>query len=77
MSDVLDETAPGGRHYGNWRHRESREREKYVGKRVSPDEHALIKEYAQDNGTSVADLLAPTVDDILERARAHRMAKAS
>lgn len=76
MSDML-ETAPTRRNYGNWRHRETRERDKYVGKRVSPDEHALIKQYAEDTGVSVADLLAPTVDEILQRARAHQVSKAS
>ena len=76
MSDML-ETGPARRSYGNWRHRETRERDKYVGKRVSHDEHKLIKQYADDKGVSVADLLSPGVDDILQRARAHQMNKAS
>jgi hypothetical protein len=62
---------------GNWRHRENRASPKYVAKRVSLAEHALINEYADSLNVAVADLLAPAVEDLLTRARAHQSAHAS
>jgi hypothetical protein len=73
-----DKSATSGkRPPGNWRHRENRASRKYVAKRVSEDEHALINKYAESLNVNVADLLAPAVADLLTRARAHQSARAS
>jgi hypothetical protein len=55
---------------GNWRHREKRASTKYVAKRVSADDHELLTAYADRMNTSVAELLAPAVQDLLNQARA-------
>ena len=62
---------------GSWRHRENRASPKYVAKRVSVVEHQLINDYADSLNVKVADLLAPAVEDLLTRARAHQGARAS
>lgn len=69
--------ASGKRAAGNWRHRENRASPKYVAKRVSVAEHELINDYAESLNVKVADLLAPAVEDLLTRARAHQSARAS
>lgn len=61
----------------NWRNREKREKPKYVAKRVSDDEHEVINAYAKSMNVYVSELLAPAVEDLLARARAHQSARAS
>lgn len=67
----------GARTRGSWQHRENRASPKYVAKRVSVAEHQLINDYAESLNVAVAELLAPAVEDLLTRARAHQSARAS
>lgn len=71
MSDTPG-TPKAGRRPGNWRRREKRASPKHISKRVSVDEHKLITDYANTLKVSVAELLAPAVEDLLARARQHR-----
>lgn len=57
---------------GNWRDRENRASPKHVSKRVSVDEHRLLTQYADSLNVTVAQLLAPAVEDLLARAREHQ-----
>jgi hypothetical protein len=70
MSDTPG-TPKAGRRRGSWRHRENRASPKSISKRVSVDEHKLITDYANALEVSVAELLAPAVEDLLARAREH------
>lgn len=73
----MPNTPAGRRTSGSWRHRENRASPKYIAKRVSEDDHELITAYANSINVKVAELLAPAVDDLLSRARAHQQARAS
>jgi hypothetical protein len=61
----------------DWRRRERRQAKKYFGKRLTDDDHQLIKSYAQSLEMDMSDLIAPYVEKILERARAHAEESAS
>ncbi len=52
----------------NWRHRENRASSKLVAKRVSEEDHSALTRYAEARGVKVAELLAPAIDDLIERA---------
>lgn len=54
----------------DWRSRETRQKRKYLAKRVEPDDHKLVTEYAKSMNTEVSKLLAPAVDELIDRARA-------
>ncbi|MFT8178778.1 MULTISPECIES: hypothetical protein [Mycobacteroides] len=54
----------------DWRNRETRQKGKYLAKRVEPDDHKLVTEYAKSMNTEVSKLLAPAVDELIDRARA-------
>jgi hypothetical protein len=64
--------AKATRRRGDWRNRENRASPKYVAKRVTPEDHLAVTKYAQDHGVNVSDLLAPFVDDLIQRAHEHR-----
>ena len=51
---------------------EYRKLKKYIGKRISEADHALLTSYAASLNQDVAALLAPHVDLLLDRARQHR-----
>lgn len=70
------EEQPTGRRTRDWRNRENRASKKYVAKRVSVDDHELLTAYAGRMNTSVSELLAPAVQNLLALARADQ-AKAS
>lgn len=55
----------------DWRRREQRQAKKYFGKRLTDADHQLIKSYAQSLEVDMSDLIAPYVEQILDRARAH------
>lgn len=42
---------------------------KLIGKRISPEDHALLTRYAASRGVDVSRLLEPLIDDLLGRAR--------
>jgi hypothetical protein len=52
----------------NWRYRENRASSKLVAKRVSEEDHSALTRYAEARGVKVAELLAPAVDDLIQRA---------
>ncbi|BBY96411.1 hypothetical protein MGALJ_60800 (plasmid) [Mycobacterium gallinarum] len=52
----------------NWRHRENRASSKLVAKRVSEEDHSALTRYAEAQGVKVAELLAPAVEDLIQRA---------
>ena len=52
----------------NWRYREKRASSKLVAKRVSEDDHSALTRYAEARGVKVAELLAPAIDDLIQRA---------
>ncbi|OHT73375.1 hypothetical protein [Mycobacteroides chelonae] len=54
----------------DWRNRENRQKGKYLAKRVEPDVHKLVTEYAKSMNTEVSKLLAPAVEELIDRARA-------
>ena len=70
MADTTAQAKPT-RRQGNWRHRENRASKKYVAKRVSDEDHEALTRYAKDQGTDVAKLLTPFIDDLIARAREH------
>ena len=58
---------PSGRKHGS----EDRQLKKYIGKRISEDDHQLLTRYAASLNVDVAALLAPHVDSLLDKARQH------
>ncbi|CAN5650039.1 hypothetical protein BH10ACT9_BH10ACT9_57630 [soil metagenome] len=44
---------------------------KLLAKRVSQEDHDLVVAYAKNLHVTVADLLAPAVQDLINRASAH------
>ncbi len=50
---------------------EDRKLQKYIGKRISEDDHRLLTSYAASQKVDVATLLAPHVDLLLDQARQH------
>jgi hypothetical protein len=50
---------------------DERKLKKYIGKRVSEDDHQLLKRYAASLDLDLAELLAPHVDSLLDKARRH------
>lgn len=56
----------------DWRTRETRKQVKRLAKRVTADEHQLVNWYVDQIGSDVAEQLAPAVNALIERARAHR-----
>ena len=65
----MSEGASGRRR--NWRYREKRMSTKLLAKRVSQEDHDLVVAYAKSLHVTVADLLAPAVQDLINRASAH------
>jgi hypothetical protein len=55
---------------------EDRKLKKYIGKRISEADHALLSTYAASLNVDVAALLAPHVDSLLSQARQHQSASA-
>lgn len=53
---------------------EDRKLQKYIGKRVSADDHQLLTSYAASQNVDVATLLAPHVESLLVKAREHQRA---
>jgi hypothetical protein len=65
---------PGRRVYGptGIKHgSDERKLRKYIGKRISADDHQLLTRYAASLNLDVAALLAPHVDSLLDKARRH------
>ncbi len=54
-----------------WRYPESRARAKILAKRVTEADHAALIKYADDNKTTLAELLEPGISDLIKRAHAH------
>ncbi len=52
----------------NWRNRENRASSKLVAKRVTEEDHSALTRYAEARGVKIAELLAPAIDDLIERA---------
>lgn len=52
----------------NWRNRENRASSKLVAKRVTAEDHSALARYAEAHGVKIAELLAPAIDDLIERA---------
>lgn len=67
MADATAQ-AKATRRQGAWRHRENRASPKYLAKRVSEEDHEAVTRYAEDHGVKIAELLAPSVKDIIQRA---------
>ncbi len=42
---------------------------KMVARRVTTDDHAVLKRFAEANGTAIAEMIAPAVDALIEQAR--------
>jgi len=40
-----------------------------VARRVTTDDHAVLKRFAEANGTAIAEMIAPAVDALIEQAR--------
>lgn len=59
----------------DWRHREVRQKDKTLIKRVSPAEHKLVNWYIKQIDSSVADQLDPAVRALIARAQAHLAAR--
>jgi hypothetical protein len=57
-----------GRRQGNWRHRENRASPKYVSKRITEHDHEALTKYCVDHDVKIAELLAPYVQELVERA---------
>jgi hypothetical protein len=51
---------------------DERKLKKYIGKRISEDDHQLLTRYAASLNLDVAALLAPHVDSLLDKARQHQ-----
>jgi len=64
-----EDSTAGGK--SDWRRRERRQAQKYFGKRLTEADHQVIKSYAQSLDIDMSDLIAPYIDTILEKARAH------
>lgn len=54
-----------------WRYPESRTRPKILAKRVTEADHAALTRYAEDQGSTVAQLLEPFVSDLIKLAHEH------
>jgi hypothetical protein len=67
--ESMSESAGGQRR--NWRYREKRMSTKLLAKRVSQEDHDLVVAYAMSLHVTVADLLAPAVKDLINRASAY------
>ena len=67
MSDMPD-TATTPRRRRNWRHHETRARDKMVAKRVSDLDHKALTKFAEAQGVKVAVLLEPFVADLIKQA---------
>lgn len=68
VSGSLPETKEVGarpRRHGS----DTRRLTKLIGKRISPEDHALLTRYAARLGVDVSRLLEPLIDDLLGRAR--------
>lgn len=59
----------------NWRHRESRQKDKALIKRVSPADHTLVSWYMKQINGSVSEKLDPAVQALIAEAREHLMAR--
>ncbi|SHS17798.1 Uncharacterised protein [Mycobacteroides abscessus subsp. abscessus] len=55
----------------NWRHYENRKANKYFGKRLTDADHKAIQDYADSLGVKMSALIAPAIDEILQKAHAH------
>ncbi len=54
-----------------WRYPESRQRAKILAKRVTEADHAALTQYADDQGSTLAELLDPFVSDLIRLAHQH------
>lgn len=52
----------------DWRNRETRASAKYVAKRITEQEHAALAAYARAQKTDVAKLIAPAIQEVVQRA---------
>jgi hypothetical protein len=52
------------------RSREIRPSNKVVARRVSEDDHLVLKRFAEARGTKIAEMIAPAVEELIEQARA-------
>lgn len=78
MPKVAEATESAASPATNWRRRETyRTQRKIIARRVSDDVHELLSDYAAHQGTSVAELLAPAIDQLVKQALEHRQAVAS
>lgn len=55
----------------NWRHKEVRQANKYFGKRLTDADHKAIQDYADSLGVKMSVLIAPAIEEILQKAHAH------
>lgn len=62
-----EEAVPRRRRHGS----DTRRLTKLIGKRISPEDHALLTRYAASLGVDVSRLLEPLIDDLLGRARSN------
>ncbi|MCH9729726.1 MAG: hypothetical protein K0U84_08650 [Actinomycetia bacterium] len=60
----------------NWRHSETRASPKHIAKRVTEDNHANLKTYADDHQTTIGELLDPYVSELIKKANKYCAEKA-
>lgn len=70
MADTTAEATSVRRVRPDWRSREIRPSNKVVARRVSEDDHLVLKRFAEARGTKIAEMIAPAVEELIEQARA-------
>ena len=69
MAETSTTATSGRRHRPDWQRREVRASPKMVARRVTTDDHAVLKRFAEANGTAIAEMIAsmskPSVSVVL------------
>ncbi|EHB46440.1 hypothetical protein [Mycolicibacterium vinylchloridicum] len=71
MAENTAQVTPARRRRPDWRSREVRAKEKMVARRVSEADHKALRQFADETGTSIAELIAPAINELIAQAHAY------
>jgi hypothetical protein len=70
MENTTADATPARRIRPDWRSREIRPSNKVVARRISEEDHQVLKRFAEAHGTKIAEMIAPAIEELIEQARA-------